>query len=101
MSETRSIGPIGLSWDWWNRDHITKHEVAEEEVEEAIAGDPIFRAVRKGRLLVIGPTRRGRILAVVIGPVPGRSGLYYPFSARPASRQERRRYQEMMGEDEA
>ena len=37
------------------------------------------------------------MLAVVIGPVPEQPGLYYTFSARPASRQERRRYDEAVG----
>lgn len=88
------LGPIDLDWDEWNRDHIAKHGVVEEEVEDVVAGDPVFRDVRKGRVMAIGPTRHGRMLAVVVGPVPRRSGVYYPFSARPASRQERRRYDE-------
>jgi uncharacterized DUF497 family protein len=94
MDEMLRLGPIDLDWDDWNRDHIAKHGVVAEEVEEVVAGAPVFRDVRKGRVMAIGPTRQGRMLAVVVGPVPDQSGVYYPFSARPASRQERRRYHE-------
>lgn len=88
------FGPLDLAWDAWNRNHIAKHGVVKAEVEDVVAGDPVFRDVREGRVMAIGPTRHGRMLAVVMGPVPGRSGVYYPFSARPASRQERGRYHE-------
>lgn len=83
-----------LVWDDWNRDHLMKHAVTPEEAEEASAGEPVFHATYKGRLLVIGPTGTGRMLAVVIGPVPDQPDAYYVFSARPASRKERRSYQQ-------
>jgi hypothetical protein len=62
-------------------------------VEEAVFGETVVRGARKGRFLVLGPTQAGRMLAVVIGPVPGQPGAFYTFSARPASRSERRFYQ--------
>ena len=83
-----------LDWDGWNTEHIAKHGITREQVEEAIAGDTVARATRKNRVLVLGPTQAGRLLAVVLGPVPDEPGAYYTFSARPASRQERRYYRE-------
>lgn len=89
-----------LVWDEWNRDHITKHAVTPQEVEDVCLDDPVIREGYKGRIIAIGPTRAGRWLAAVIGPVPGEPGAYYTFSARPASRQERRRYREAKGVDQ-
>jgi uncharacterized DUF497 family protein len=83
-----------LAWDEWNTAHIATHGITREQVEEAIAGETVARATRKHRVLVLGPTQAGRLLAVVIGPVPDQPGAYYTFSARPASRQERRFYRE-------
>lgn len=79
-----------LSWDAWNRDHIAKDGVSEGDVAEVIAGTSVYRETYKNRLQVIGPTRAGNILAIVIGPVPEQPSIYYTFSARPASRKERR-----------
>jgi uncharacterized DUF497 family protein len=81
-----------LVWGAWNTEHIANHGVTHDDVEEAIRGDTVARATYKNRLLVLGPSR-GRLLAVVIGPVPGQPGAYYTCSARPASRSERRYYQ--------
>jgi uncharacterized DUF497 family protein len=86
-----------LDWDEWNIAHVATHGVTREQVEEALAGKTIAWATRKNRFLVLGPTQTGRLLAVVIGPVPDQPGVYYPFSARPASRQERRYYREQKG----
>ena len=88
---------VDLEWDDWNREHIAKHDVTQQDVEEVVAGDPAVRETYKNRLQLIGPTRTGSVLAVIVGPVPGTSGRYYTFSARPASRSERRFYQEQRG----
>jgi uncharacterized DUF497 family protein len=87
-----------LDWDAWNLEHIATHGITREQVEEAIAAEgTIARATRKERFLVLGPTLAGRLLAVVIGPVPQERGAFYTFSARPASRQERRYYRQQKG----
>ncbi len=86
-----------LVWDAWNRDHLTKHQVLPEEVDEVVAGEPTYRETYKGRLLVVGPTTSGRMLAIVIGRVPGQRANYYVFSARPASRKERTAYTQQKG----
>ena len=82
-----------LEWDSWNVDHIASHAVSRDEVEQVVHGRPLFRGSYKNRVMAIGPTPTGRMLTVVLGPVPGEPGVYYTFSARPASRRERARYQ--------
>ena len=79
-----------LAWDDWNRQHIAKHDVTLKEVEEVASGDAIQLQSYKGRIVLVGATRAGRVLAVVVGAVPGEPGAYYVFSARPASRKEQR-----------
>jgi len=81
-----------LAWDEWNREHIRKHRVSQVEIDEVVALEPMQRETYKGRTLLIGQSAKGTMLAVVVGPVPDEPGLYYVFSARPASRQERKRY---------
>lgn len=79
-----------LVWDEWNLDHIAKHDVLSQEVEEVVVSDHVERETYKGRLQLIGTTATGRTVSVVIGPVPGHPDVYYVFSARLASRKERR-----------
>lgn len=82
-----------LAWDDWNRGHIAKHDVTPAEVEEIVEGDPISRETYRRRVQLIGPTSLGRMLSIIVGPVPSAPGAFYTFSARPASRQERRFYE--------
>jgi uncharacterized DUF497 family protein len=86
-----------LYWDDWNREHIAKHAVLPEEAEEVVAGFPIVSETYKQRLQLIGLTLAGRMLSVVAGPVPDEPSFYYVFSARPASRKERRFYAQQKG----
>jgi len=81
-----------LAWDDWNRAHIARHGVTEAEAEEAAAGDTLIKETYKGRLQLVGPTANGRMLAVIIGPMPNEPDAYYVFTARPAHRKERREY---------
>ena len=84
-----------LRWDDWNRQHIARHGVSPEEVEDVCRGSCIVRESYKGRLMLIGPNAAGRILVAVLDPEG--EGTYYPVSARPASRRERRIYAEEKG----
>jgi uncharacterized DUF497 family protein len=87
-----------LIWDNWNVAHIARHAVTPDEVEEVCHGRPVTSATYKGRIRVIGPTQSRRMLAVILAPTT-RSGVYYPVTARPADRRERRGYtQYMQGE---
>jgi uncharacterized DUF497 family protein len=95
MEEPFPIGP--LVWDDWNRDHIAKHGVSADEAQDVADGDRLTLQSYKGRSVLIGRSRLNRILAVVVGPDPNETGAYYCFSARPASRRERRSYQAQFG----
>lgn len=86
-----------LHWDDWNRQHIAKHQVVPEEAEEIAASEPIVRVTYKERFQLIGATSAGRMLTVIVGAVPKQPQVYYVFSARPASRQERRYYDQQKG----
>lgn len=72
--------------------HIARHNVAPEEVEEICHGDPIVQTGKKGRKLIIGPTKQKRIVLVVLDHEG--KGRYYPVTARDASRKERKLYKQ-------
>lgn len=84
---------IRLIWDDWNVAHIARHTVLPIEVEEVCHDDPTEERGYNHRILLVGPTRAGRILALVLAPKE-EQGVYYPVTARDASRKERRAYTE-------
>ena len=84
-----------LIWDPGNIAHIAQHQVTADEAEEVCHGDPIQLQSYVGRIILIGPTQAGRMLAVVLDPEG--EDVYYPVTARPASRKERRYYQQQKG----
>ena len=86
-----------LIWDDWNVAHIARHDVVPEEVEQVCHGHYIVREGYKGRIMLIGPTRAGRMLAVVLDPEA--DDTYYVITARPAGRRERRVYQQETGSE--
>ena len=76
-----------LIWDEYNREHIKRHEVSVEEVEEIRKNYLVHKKGKKGRYLMIG--RCGsRILSVVINRKE--TGIYYPVTAYDADKPERR-----------
>ena len=81
-----------LVWNDWNVAHIARHQVTPGEVEEVFRGKYVVRPSYKNRYAVTGPTSSKRILTVVVEPTE-RTGQFFPITARPASRQERREYQ--------
>lgn len=81
-----------LIWDPANVAHIARHAVTPSEVAEACRGIHIVRTAYRGRLMVIGVTESGRTLTVVLDAAG--DGVYYPVTARPASRRERGLYDE-------
>jgi uncharacterized protein len=87
-----------LRWDPGNVAHIARHGVTPEEVEQVCHAEHAQREAYGGRIMLIGPTVAGRLLSVVLEPEG--AGDYYPVTARPASRKERRIYPaETIGED--
>ncbi len=103
MDEPIAISIDRLHWDDWNREHIARHGVAPREVEEMIGNRPIFRRSYKNRYLAIGPTFADppRMITAIIGEDPNQPGVFYAFTAHPASRKERRRYQAVKGVESA
>lgn len=89
-----------LIWDEWNVAHIARHNVIPQEVEEVCHNEPIEREGEKGRIQLIGLTRNNRTLSIILDPEPEPS-VYYPITAHPASRQERRAYQAEKGGEKA
>jgi uncharacterized DUF497 family protein len=85
-----------LIWDTWNIAHIARHDVIPDEVEEVCHGQPMTSQTYNGRLRVVGPTRSRRMLTVILAPTEG-PGVYYPVTARPADRKERRHYEQQRG----
>lgn len=85
-----------LIWDAWNVAYIARHAVLPEDVEQVCHGDFIVRPTYGERLLVIGPTPAGRVLAAVLDP-EGAEGSYYVVTARPADRKERALYRREQG----
>lgn len=84
-----------LVWDPGNIAHIARHQVTPREVEEACHGEHILRMAYGGRIMVIGPTNAGDMIAVVLEPVG--DDAHFAITARPASRKERRLYREEKG----
>ena len=80
-----------LIWDSWNVAHISRHAVTPDEVEEVCHGQPISLDAYKGRTLLVGPTGNGRMVSVVLSPTP-ETDVYYPITARPSDKKERRIY---------
>ena len=77
----------GLSWDERAEEHIASHGVSFDEVEQAVG--EIRYARRSGEyLLVIGKTASGRHLTVILDDEG--DGLWYPVTARPTSKSERK-----------
>lgn len=77
-----------LLWDTWNVAHIARHQVLPDEVVEVCEGDFSERLTYGGRFLLVGPTRHGRMCAVVLESTE-QANVFYPVTARPASRKER------------
>lgn len=81
-----------LVWDSWNIDHIAKHGVTRDEVNEACHGDYSIRESYGKRLIMISPTKGGRLLAIVLAFKE--EGVYYPVTAWRASGKLHRIYEQ-------
>jgi len=92
-----------LVWDEWNVPHIARHGVTPDEVEAACHTEPVlYRESYKDRLMFLGETPAGRVIAMVVGAVPDAPpGTWYCFTARPAHRTERRDYRRLKGGQES
>ena len=73
-------------------EHIARHGVTVEEVEEVVFGNPFSTRTRQGRYGLIGQTEAGRYLTVILAPRG--HGVYGLVTARDATLSERRRFQQ-------
>jgi uncharacterized DUF497 family protein len=80
-----------LIWDDWNVTHIARHHVTSQEVEEVCHANSQTEGAKKGRIRITGLTQKGRLLSAFLDPEP-EEGVYYPVSARDASKKEREDY---------
>ena len=78
--------------------YIARHQVTIEEVQEVVSGDYAYIKGREDRWLLIGKTKTGRFLTVVVGE-RSQKNTYGLVTARPASREERSFYREMALEE--
>ncbi len=83
-------------WPQGRVDHIARHEVTPEEVEEACFGRPLVqRAKSEGKnpvYYILGETEAGRYLFCVVIQFP--EGKGYTVTARPMADKEKRRYKQ-------
>lgn len=80
-----------LEWDDANVEHIAKHGVSPEEVEEVCYSRPLFMRSRDEIWLAYGQTFGGRYLFVVLGL--REEGVARCITARTMTDKERRLYQ--------
>lgn len=83
-----------LVWDDWNEEHVARHGIRPEEVEEAVF-DPasLFLRTRRAdylRYLVLGLTDTGRYLFTVLEPISGHRA--YVVTARDMTEAEKQRF---------
>ena len=76
----------GLIWDDWNKEHVNKHGISVEEVEEVCHGSHEVAESYRKRILIVGKTKKGRVLAIVLSPEDRNlqlygNGVYYPITA--------------------
>ena len=91
-----------LIWDDWNVAHIARHDVLPNEEEEACAGNRIEREAYRQRIFLVGTTKTGRILTIIL-ELGEEQGVYRPITAYDASKRSIKAYQEenKLGGDKA
>ena len=86
-----------LVWDVWNTEHIKKHNVTVEEVEEIYKSPKITKKTYLNRTLILGKTKKNRFLTIVVSTE--KQIAPYVISARDMSKKERRYYNEQTKTD--
>jgi uncharacterized DUF497 family protein len=84
-----------LHWDETNVEHIARHGLDPEEVEEVCLDQTtLFTRAGRRRYQAIGQTAAGRYLTVFLDHLG--AGRYYPVTARPSTERERRLWRRHM-----
>jgi len=79
-----------FDWDEDNIDHIARHGVEVDEVEQALAHKPLIRKGRLERYWAFGRTQAGRYLFIVVKNLG--KGWARVITARDMTKTERRYY---------
>lgn len=79
-----------LVWDRYNLEHIARHWVQKEEVEEVLERYHQIRKVWNGRYCIRGQTVSGRHLMVFLDTLG--QGQAYVVTAREMTEQEKKRF---------
>lgn len=78
-----------LIWDEWNIDHIARHNVRPEEVEEVCLESKILiNKSGKGKVRVIGQTQVGKYITIFLADRG--KGNFYPISGRDCALKEKK-----------
>ncbi len=80
----------GLNWNQWREEHISRHGVLPDEVEEVVFGKHYDVKTKQGRYRLIGQTGSGRYLVIIIEPAD--YGWFDPITARDAAKNEKKLY---------
>ena len=83
-----------LYWDDENIEHISKHNVNPQEVEDVCFGTHIIRREGDRRYILSGQSTNGRYLNVVIERV--NKGLFRPITAFEMSENYKHRYRKRL-----
>ncbi len=84
-----------LQWDDENVEHIARHNVNPQEVEDVCFGLHISEKATGQRYILSGQAVAGRYLTVVVERVG--KGVFRPITAFEMSQNYRRRYQKGLG----
>ena len=81
---------IDIDWSSASMEHIARHAVKPDEVEDVVYGDHYSTRARDGMYRFTGQTVSGRYLTVIL--VPRGGGLFGVVTARDATTVERRSF---------
>ncbi len=73
--------------------HIAKHKLTLKDVEEVLKGDYVCIRGKLNRWLLIGKTKKGKFLTVIVG-LRKQKNVYGLVTARPADKEEQGIYRE-------
>jgi uncharacterized DUF497 family protein len=79
-------------WNEWNINHIARHGVTPQEVEEACFNQPLCRKTKSNLYLIYSQTDAGRYLLIVLRLNP--SNIAYPITARAMTDSEQKYYRQ-------
>ncbi len=79
-------------------EHIKKHKISTKEVLEVIGGDYLVLTGKSDKSLLVGKTKKGRIITVVVGKRSGKN-KYGLVTARHVKKKEEILYQKNLKGD--